>query len=174
MHLFSVIPWQTTICRRQIKFLRCLGKKIFAERVIYTSIVFLSALSASSAGTNNRQRQTKISSVTTHTWHKIAESIAEINFSANGLTEIELKGKKICLGLHNNTLFACTQKCPHAGGILSEGSIDAAGHLVCPLHHYKFNIKNGYNVSGEGFFLKTYPVKVLPDGVYADINHLFH
>ena len=114
-----------------------------------------------------------MSSTQQHTWHKIANSIEELNFSPSGLTEIEVNGKKICLGLHNNNLFACTQKCPHAGGLLAEGTLDARGNLVCPLHHYRFNIKSGYNTSGEGFFLKTYPVKILPDGVYADLDHLF-
>ena len=101
-----------------------------------------------------------------YTWHKIAEHIGEIDFSPNGLTEIEVAGKKICLALQNNTLHACTQKCPHAGGLLSEGYIDALGNIVCPLHRYKFNMQNGRNVSGEGYFLKTYPVEIRTDGIY--------
>jgi len=105
----------------------------------------------------------------THTWHKIAESIAEISFSPNGLAEIELKGKKICIGLQNNTLFACTQKCPHAGGILSEGYIDASGNIVCPLHRYRYDGQTGRNVSGEGYYLKTFPVEVRNEGVFIEI-----
>jgi len=104
-----------------------------------------------------------------HTWHKIAESIDEINFSSTGLAEIEVNGKRLCVGLHNNTLFACTQKCPHAGGILSEGYIDTAGNIVCPLHRYKYSLQNGRNVSGEGYFLKTFQVEQREDGVYVGI-----
>jgi nitrite reductase/ring-hydroxylating ferredoxin subunit len=106
-----------------------------------------------------------------HTWHKIAESIAEINFSSNGLAEIEVNGKRICIGLYNNDLFACTQKCPHAGGILSEGYIDVVGNIVCPLHRYKYSLQNGRNVSGEGYFLKTFPVELREDGVYISISN---
>ena len=103
-------------------------------------------------------------------WFKIAESIAEINFSSSGLAEIDVNGKRICIGLFNDTLFACTQKCPHAGGILSEGYIDTAGNIVCPLHRYKYSLQNGRNVSGEGYFLKTFPVESREDGVYVSIG----
>ncbi len=110
-----------------------------------------------------------------HTWHKIAESIEELHFSSNGLTEVEVEGKMICLALHNNQLFACTQKCPHAGGLLSEGYIDATGNIVCPQHRYKFNMQNGRNISGEGYFLKTFLVDIRNEGVFVGIvpNSLF-
>ena len=101
-----------------------------------------------------------------HSWHKIAESMAEIKFSENGLTELEIHGKKFCIGQHDDQLFACTQKCPHAGGVLSGGYIDAAGNLACPLHRYKFNPKNGRNISGEGYFLKTFLIEEREDGVF--------
>jgi nitrite reductase/ring-hydroxylating ferredoxin subunit len=103
-------------------------------------------------------------------WHKIAESIHEINFSTNGLAEVEIKGKKICVGLHHDQLFACTQKCPHAGGILAGGYIDAVGHIVCPLHRYKFDPQNGRNISGEGYYLKVFPIEIRHDGVYVLIR----
>lgn len=99
-------------------------------------------------------------------WYKIAESRAEINFTANNLAELEVNGRKICVGLHNNNIFACTQKCPHAGGILTNGYIDAVGNLVCPLHRYKFNPQNGRNISGEGYFLKTFSLEEREDGVF--------
>lgn len=102
-------------------------------------------------------------------WHKIAESPAEINFSPNGLAEIEVNGKKLCIGLHDHTLFACTQKCPHAGGILAEGYIDAVGNIVCPLHRYKYDPQTGRNVSGEGYYLKTFSVELREDGVFVNI-----
>jgi 3-phenylpropionate/trans-cinnamate dioxygenase ferredoxin subunit len=103
-------------------------------------------------------------------WHKIAESIAEINFAANGLANITVAGKTIILALHNNEIFACTQKCPHAGGILADGYLDAVGNIVCPLHRYKYSLQNGINVSGEGFFLKTFKVDVREEGVFVHVT----
>jgi 3-phenylpropionate/trans-cinnamate dioxygenase ferredoxin subunit len=100
-----------------------------------------------------------------YTWHKIADSLEEIPFS-DGLTGMEINGKKICISLYKDTLFACTATCPHAGGDLPGGYIDALGNIVCPVHRYKFSLKNGRNTSGEGYYLKTYPVELRPDGVF--------
>lgn len=102
-------------------------------------------------------------------WYKIADSISSIPFGPNGLTEFEVNGKRICVSLHNSQVFACAAKCPHASGILAEGSLDAMGNIVCPLHRYKFSLQNGRNVSGEGFYLKTYPVETRDDGIYVGI-----
>ena len=106
-------------------------------------------------------------------WYKIAESISEINAGPNGLTTLDVAGKTITIGLHNNEVFACTQKCPHAGGLLADGYIDAVGNLVCPLHRYRFNPINGRNTSGEGYYLKTFRVEIREDGVFVNIPGLF-
>ena len=104
-----------------------------------------------------------------YTWYKIANTVSEINFAPNGLTQIQVAGKTICLALHNNNLHACTQKCPHAGGMLADGYIDAAGNITCPLHRYKFSLQNGRNTSGEGYFLKIFPVELRNEGVFVGI-----
>ena len=110
-----------------------------------------------------------------YTWHKIAESVAEINFSANGLSEVTIGSKTICIALHQNKLFACTQKCPHAGGLMAGGYIDATGNIICPLHRYKYSLNNGRNTSGEGYFLKTFPVEMRLEGIFVGLekNNLF-
>ncbi len=105
-----------------------------------------------------------------HTWFKIAEKKAEINFPVNGLAEFEKNGKIICIAKHQDRLFACTRKCPHAGGLLAEGYMDALGNIVCPKHRYKFNVNNGMNVSGEGYFLKTFSIVEREVGVYICLN----
>jgi nitrite reductase/ring-hydroxylating ferredoxin subunit len=100
-------------------------------------------------------------------WHKIAESIDEISFNASGLAEITINGKTICLAKYNDQVLACSQKCPHAGGILADGYIDPAGNLVCPLHKYRFSLKNGRNTSGEGYHLKTFRVTEKEGGFFV-------
>jgi 3-phenylpropionate/trans-cinnamate dioxygenase ferredoxin subunit len=110
-----------------------------------------------------------------YTWHKIANHISEFSFGENGLTEIVVDGKTICLAKYNDELHACTQKCPHAGGFMAEGYLDALGNIVCPLHRYKFSLQNGRNISGEGYFLKTFPVEIRENGVFVGLtgNSLF-
>ena len=106
-------------------------------------------------------------------WHKIAGSISDIHFNAKGLAEIDVNGKIICIAKHHDHVFACTQKCPHAGALLANGHLDALGNLVCPLHKYKFSLKNGRNISGEGYFLKTFAMEQRADGVFICVEDTF-
>lgn len=103
-------------------------------------------------------------------WVKVAETVAEIPFGTNKLAEVAADEKRICIGKHGNELFAFAAKCPHASGFFANGFIDALGNVVCPLHRYKFCMKNGRNVSGEGYYLKHWPVEVREDGVFVGLE----
>jgi 3-phenylpropionate/trans-cinnamate dioxygenase ferredoxin subunit len=105
-----------------------------------------------------------------YNWHKIADEITELEFPANNIAVVEVNGKKICLGRHRDELFAFAFKCPHAGGILADGFIDALGNVVCPLHRYKYDMRNGRNVSGEGYYLKHWPVEQREDGIFVGME----
>jgi len=111
-----------------------------------------------------------------YTWRKIADHINEIDFAENNIAVTEVEGKKICIGKYNDAILAFAYKCPHASGILADGYIDALGNVVCPQHRYKYNPQNGFNVSGEGYYLKNWPVELRNDGVYIRLektNSLF-
>lgn len=99
----------------------------------------------------------------------MADSINDLSFSAEGFATVQVDDKTICLANFKGTLTACPEKCPHAGGTLSEGYIDKLGNIVCPGHHYKFNLASGRNVSGEGYFLKTYPVELRAEGIFIGL-----
>src|SRR5438105_6687347 len=99
-------------------------------------------------------------------WIKIADVLEEIPFGANHIAEVMAEDKRICVARHNGRLFAFAYKCPHASGFLTDGYIDALGNVVCPVHRYKFCLKNGRNVSGEGYYLKHWPVEVQEKGVF--------
>ena len=103
-------------------------------------------------------------------WKKIAESRNELFHSGNSLAELEVDGKLVCIGVLENKLKACAAKCPHAGGKMTAGYIDALGNIVCPLHRYKFNLENGRNVTGEGYFLKIYKIEEREDGIFIGIE----
>ena len=103
-------------------------------------------------------------------WYKIADHINELDFSDNNIAVTEMNGKRICIARFNQQVFAFAYKCPHAGGILADGYIDALGNIVCPVHRYKYDMKNGRNVSGEGYYLRHWPVEVREDGVYVEME----
>jgi nitrite reductase/ring-hydroxylating ferredoxin subunit len=103
-------------------------------------------------------------------WFLIARDIAALNFAQNNIAIADCGGKKVCIGNYHEKLFAFAYACPHASGILANGFIDARGNVVCPQHHYSFSIVNGRNTSGEGYYLKTFPVEMREDGIYAGIE----
>jgi nitrite reductase/ring-hydroxylating ferredoxin subunit len=105
-----------------------------------------------------------------YNWHKIAEHINELTFAENNIAVVDMTEKKICVGKHNDSLFAFAYRCPHAGAPLSDGFIDAVGNIVCSFHHYRFDLKNGRNTTGEGFYLKTWPVENREDGIYVGMD----
>jgi len=103
-------------------------------------------------------------------WHKIADSIHELYWQENNMLIVEVDGKHITLARQGEQVFACAYKCPHASGILADGFIDAVGNIVCPLHRYKFSLKNGRNVTGEGYYLKTYEIRSDETGIYIGFD----
>lgn len=105
-----------------------------------------------------------------YSWHKVADHVNELDFRDNNITVVEVKGKKICVARFKKELFAFAYKCPHAGGILADGYIDALGNIVCPLHRYKYDIGNGRNTSGEGYYLKHWPVELRNEEVYVGME----
>lgn len=103
-------------------------------------------------------------------WIKIAEHINELDFGPNHIAVAVVNGKKICVGRFNGSVFAFAYKCPHAGGIMADGYIDVLGNVVCPLHRYKYDMKNGRNVSGEGYYLKHWPVEIRDEAIYVQME----
>lgn len=101
---------------------------------------------------------------------KIAQNEQEIAFQANNIAVISVNDKTICIGKYKGELFAFGHKCPHAGVLLNEGWIDAQGNIACPLHGYKFNLKNGREVTGAGYFMKRWKVTSNADGIFLDTN----
>ena len=104
-------------------------------------------------------------------WFKIAASRDELYLVPAGkIFSLQVNSKNVCVTLFDEKLFAFAAKCPHAGGFFEDGYIDAVGNVVCPVHRYKFNMSNGRNSSGEGYYLKTYPVEERPEGVYLGME----
>ena len=100
-------------------------------------------------------------------WHKIAEHPNELNFGTNKIAIVAVEGKKFCVAHFNQQYFAFAYLCPHAGGVMAHGYVDAMGNVACPTHRYKFNLRNGRNVTGEGYYLRHWKVEHRDDGVFV-------
>jgi nitrite reductase/ring-hydroxylating ferredoxin subunit len=100
-------------------------------------------------------------------WVKIADNKNVLEWQQNNLTVVQAGDKRITLARIGNEVYACAYKCPHAGGIMADGFVDASGNIVCPLHKFKFSLRNGRNVSGEGYYLKTFAVEERESGLFV-------
>ena len=103
-------------------------------------------------------------------WIKIAANMDEIIFKENNIAYIQIDEKPICLIKTINGLKACSSKCPHAGGDLSSGFLDKRENILCPVHNYRFNLNNGRDTNGEGYFLKIFKVKENEEGIFIRIG----
>lgn len=101
-------------------------------------------------------------------WHIVnTEIIARL--AENKPAELIVEDRAVVILLSAGKIFAFAATCPHAGAPLCTGWIDAKGHIVCPMHKYRFNPANGYNSSGEGYKLKTYPVEKREQDIYIGL-----
>ncbi|HEY4286834.1 MAG TPA: Rieske 2Fe-2S domain-containing protein [Puia sp.] len=117
-------------------------------------------------------------------WHKVAEAAADLQWTAGNVAEVEVEGKKLCVarsgadgagggsgtGGAGEKWFGIAHTCPHAGAPMTDGYVAGGCNIVCPVHNLKFNLKNGRDVNGEGYTLKTYPVEAREDGVYFGVE----
>ena len=104
-------------------------------------------------------------------WYKLADNRNAIDWQDNQMAIVHAGSKAITIAKVNNNIVACAHKCPHAGGIMADGFVDALGNVVCPLHRYKFSPTNGRNVSGEGYYLKVYSIEERADGIFVGFEN---
>lgn len=95
------------------------------------------------------------------TWHKVAGP----DVLADGaLTPVVAGGKALVLARHGERYCALDDRCPHAGGPLSQGSLEN-GLLVCPWHGREYDLATGKCEGFQG--VDTYPVDVRADGIFV-------
>lgn len=94
-------------------------------------------------------------------WIKIEIDLPSQDF----IQQIKINGKKLCVIRNEGELHVVQNTCPHAGGILSGGWCKE-GKIVCPIHRYEYDLKNGRGAEGQGDYIDIYPIEVRSDGVY--------
>ena len=82
---------------------------------------------------------------------------------------VSAAGKSLALFRVDGRIAAIDAECPHAGGALQEGRIEA-GCVVCPLHEYAFELVTGRCSNQPGLGVRTYPVTVEQDDVYVEVT----
>ena len=82
---------------------------------------------------------------------------------------VEVQGKRIALFHVDNKFYAIDDECTHAGGTLSEGSVEGT-KVICPWHSAEFDIKTGDVLAPPAFErVKSYKVEVDGEDISLEI-----
>ena len=82
---------------------------------------------------------------------------------------IELEGKEIAVFLIDDALFATSNFCPHRGGPLFRGAVEAGPSIRCPLHGWNFDLKSGACLNMPQAKVDCYPVEVRNNEIFVQI-----
>ncbi len=98
-------------------------------------------------------------------WHKAAEpeELAE-----GGVKMCALAGRMVAVVCHEGRYAALDNRCPHMGGPLGQGSIEA-GLLVCPWHGREFDPFTG-ECATTTETVETFPAEAREDGIYVALQ----
>ncbi|OWA35671.1 nitrite reductase (NAD(P)H) small subunit [Saccharibacillus sp. O16] len=81
-----------------------------------------------------------------------------------GSRRLNVQGVEIALfRLSDGEILAVENRCPHKGGLLSEGMV--CGPVVhCPLHDWRIDLRSGEALDPDKGCIETFETKVLEDG----------
>jgi 3-phenylpropionate/trans-cinnamate dioxygenase ferredoxin subunit len=74
---------------------------------------------------------------------------AQQKIPLNKTLKIVISGQSLCLMQTHEGFKAMPDECPHLGESLSKGTINYLNEIVCPWHSYRFNLKNGQEMTGK-------------------------
>ncbi|NRB49090.1 MAG: Rieske 2Fe-2S domain-containing protein [Saprospiraceae bacterium] len=99
-------------------------------------------------------------------WHKVLENPADL--PEGRVTTVTAAHQSFCLTHYQGEFGCLTNKCPHQGGPLGEGSIEK-GFLRCPWHGWDYHPLTGRPPGGFDDAVDTFPVEIRKDGVYIGV-----
>jgi len=86
-----------------------------------------------------------------------------------GKKVVTVNGQELLLLNIKGEIFACENECPHQGSPMQSGVVKD-GHLSCPRHGYRFDLKNGSCLDNPAFTLKLFPVQIQGDDILVELT----
>lgn len=83
----------------------------------------------------------------------------------HGIKLVQLGSLKICISRLGNEFFAFQALCPHQRAALQQGQVTALAEVICPLHHYRFDLYTGQVRSGNCAELNVYKTSLTDEGL---------
>jgi nitrite reductase/ring-hydroxylating ferredoxin subunit len=88
---------------------------------------------------------------------------------ARGRLAVRVGGQQIALSLAGERVLACSNRCPHEGYPLVEGTLSQDCVLTCNWHGWRFDLRSGQNLTG-GDRLRSHPVEIRAGEVWVDVS----
>ncbi len=85
------------------------------------------------------------------------------------LMEVEHNGTSLLVCRVNDQVCVTDNTCPHEGAPLAQGELRGST-IICPWHHWSFDVCRGCSLSPTGHQLKTYPVRIVGDEIQVRLD----
>lgn len=81
---------------------------------------------------------------------------------------VEVEGLRIAVVRDGEAWHALSARCPHAGGDLGSGWVED-GELVCPLHRWRFRLRDGRCTTDRGQSVHRFGCNVREGTVFVEV-----
>ena len=98
------------------------------------------------------------------TWHPVA-TLASLK--PGDVIGIEVAGIPMVLARDGDAIHALQRTCLHRGGDLADGIL-SRGHLICPVHGWRFAAATGRHDQASDVCLVRYATRVVGDQIEVD------
>ncbi|UJR87140.1 nitrite reductase small subunit NirD [Sandaracinus amylolyticus] len=89
---------------------------------------------------------------------------------SSGGRQVTIDGVEIAVfRTSSGKIFAVVDRCPHKGGVLSEGIV-AGQRVVCPMHGWQIDLPSASAVAPDKGCVSRFPVDVRGEHVYLDVT----
>jgi nitrite reductase/ring-hydroxylating ferredoxin subunit len=99
-------------------------------------------------------------------WNKVAQ-LRQIPQGSR--KHVELAGREYMLIHSRDGLYCIDHRCPHADGAVGDGMV-LGTNITCPLHKWRFDLRDGSHVHKGTRNLGVYQVKVEGEDVWIETN----
>jgi len=79
---------------------------------------------------------------------------------AGGSKVVQIGDRRIAIFHFEERFYALDDTCPHQGGPLGEGYLEAGGVVSCPWHAWTFDLKTGISPIDKDVAVACHPVRV--------------
>jgi nitrite reductase/ring-hydroxylating ferredoxin subunit len=94
---------------------------------------------------------------------------AEKAVSKGSMKLLLIRGKSYNLIHTERGLVVTNNLCPHMHEPLHKGTLNSINEVICPLHHYRFNLTTGQEANNRCNNLRIYPILINETGVYIEL-----